>query len=349
MDTTERPEQTISVISPGELESFEMAEQPSVSPIRAATRRFLHDKRAVASLAVILFIVLGSIIFPFFYRNIGPTVPSSQRGAPALTPQQYHDTIFVPTNGQTDAPGTFLPLGPQSLFHPLGTDGLGRDLLARLMAGVQVSFELAILVEVVDIGLGILLGALAGWYGGWLGTLLDRFTDIVYAFPGLLLIILMGASLGPIFDAHFPISISRILMLTLALGVLAWPLMMRQVRGQTLQFKEQQFVEAARTTGTSNRRIILSHIVPNLMNIVVVIATLDILATIIGEAGITLLGFGIQSPNASLGLMISDGVVQLYGTWTELFWPCFVLVILVVAFSFIGDGARDAFDPRTKD
>ncbi|HEX6123268.1 MAG TPA: ABC transporter permease, partial [Ktedonobacterales bacterium] len=228
---------------------------------------------------------------------------------------------------------------------------LGRDMLARLMAGTQVSFELAMLVEVLDVGIGILLGALAGWYGGWVGMVVDRFTDIVFAFPALLLIILMGASLGPIFDEHiFPGSgASRILMLTLALGLLAWPLMMRQVRGLTLQLKEQQFTEAARTVGTSDRRIILSHIVPNLTNIVIIIASLDILATIIGEAGISLLGFGIQEPNSSLGLMISDGVPQLYGTWTELFWPVAVLIILVITLSFIGDGARDAFDPRTLD
>jgi peptide/nickel transport system permease protein len=236
-----------------------------------------------------------------------------------------------------------------SLVHPLGTDDIGRDVLARLMSGVQVSFELALAVEILDISLGILFGALAGWFGGWLGMLLDRFTDIAYAFPQLLLIILLGASLGPAFDDHLPRGISRLVMLTLALGVLAWPLMMRQVRGQTLQLKQLQYIEAARASGTSNRSIILRHIVPNVMNIVVVTATLDILTTIIGEAGISLLGFGIQTPNSSLGLMIGDGITQLYSQYTLLLWPVLVLVTLVVALSFIGDGARDAFDPRTKD
>jgi ABC-type dipeptide/oligopeptide/nickel transport system permease subunit len=350
METAESPDQRIGILPPQEIDLYEPKEIGSVSPTRAAFRRFMHDRRAVISLGIIVFIVLGSFIFPFFYRHIGPALPSSQPGGHTLLPDQYHDPNFASfQDAQTDAPGTFFPLGSNSFVHPLGTDSVGEDLLARLMAGTQVSFELAMMVEVIDVGLGILLGALAGWYGGWLGTVLDRFTDLVYAFPGLLLIILLGASLGPIFDRIFPVGISRLLMLTLALGLLAWPLMMRQVRGLTLQLKEQQFAEAARTVGTSPGRIIISHIVPNLTNIVIIIASLDILATIIGEAGISLLGFGIQPPNSSLGLMISDGAVQLYGSWTELFWPTFVLVILVITFSFVGDGARDAFDPRTKD
>jgi ABC-type dipeptide/oligopeptide/nickel transport system permease subunit len=354
MDTAERaerPDQLIGTLPPQQMEGYEAQEQGSVSPTRAAFRRFLHDKRAIISLGIVIFIVLGSFIFPLIYQHLGPTLPPSQNGASPVPPSDYHSPNFASFTGafSTDAPGSLLPLGPNSIIHPFGTDGLGRDMLARLMAGTQVSFELAMLVEVLDISIGILLGTLAGWYGGWIGNVLDRFTDVVFAFPALLLIILMGASLGPIFDEHFPPSISRILMLTLALGLLAWPLMMRQVRGLTLQLKEQQFTEAARTVGTSDRRIIISHIVPNLTNIVIIIASLDILATIIGESGISLLGFGIQEPNSSLGLMISDGVPQLYGTWTELFWPVAVLVILVITFSFIGDGARDAFDPRTKD
>ena len=140
-----------------------------------------------------------------------------------------------------------------------------------------------------------------------------------------------------------------ILLLTLALGLLAWPLMMRFVRGRTLELKEQQFIEAARTVGGNDRAVILRHIVPNLMNIVIVAATLDILGTIIGEAGISLLGAGLKPPASSLGLMISDGTGHLYDNWIELLWPCVLLVVIVVAFSFVGDGVRDAFDPRTKD
>jgi ABC-type dipeptide/oligopeptide/nickel transport system permease subunit len=237
--------------------------------------------------------------------------------------------------------------------HPLGTDTIGRDLLARLLGSVNISIELALMVEVFDIGLGVVLGTLAGWYGGWLGLVLDRFTDIIFAFPGLLLILLMGASLGPLFDTWFHDNavFGRMLLLTLALGLLSWPLMMRYVRGQTLELKERQFVEAARTVGTSTSNILMKHLVPNLLPIIIVASTLNILGTIIGEAGISLLGAGLQPPATSLGLMISDATTRIYSptAWTEELWPCLMLIVIVIAFSFMGDGVSDAFNPRKKD
>lgn len=350
-DTVTPSERAVGTGTPGLIVAPELEEQQrSVSPLRAAFRRFLRDKRAVFCLGVVLFMVLFSFIFPPIYQHLGPTVLGGATGTKPVGPGTYHQALSQDLT-YSDTPGTLFPLGPNSLFHPLGTDALGRDMLARLMFGVNVSVELALLVEVLDIVIGLTLGALAGWYGGWLGTLLDRFTDIMFAFPSLLLILLMSATLGPLFDQFFHNGlIGRLLLLTLALGLVAWPLMMRLVRGQTLLLKEQQFIEAARTVGTSNTKIILRHIVPNVMNVVVVAATLDVLATIIGEAGISVLGAGIQPPNASLGLMISEGRPYIPTPyWAELFWPALTLIILVVCLSFIGDGVRDAFDPRTKD
>ena len=323
----------------------------SLSPFQAAVRRFWLDKRAVFFLGIILFILLGSYIFPLIYSHIGPPITGGILGDQTLGPDYYHDPYQIDLS-RSDVPGTFFPLGSQSMVHPLGTDSIGRDILARLMAGVNISIEVALMVEVFDIGLGILLGMLAGWFGGWLGTVLDRFTDIVFAFPGLLLILLIGAAVGPFFDTIFrgqSAIFGRMLMLALALGLLSWPLMMRYVRGQTLELKERQFIEAARTVGTSNVKILTRHMVPNLLSIVVVASTLNILGTIIGEAGISLLGAGLKPPAASLGLMISDAISKIYTSWTELFWPCIVLVVLVLAFSFVGDGVNDAFNPRKKD
>lgn len=322
-----------------------------MSPLQAGVRRFFRDKRAVFFLIVVLVIVIGSFVFPLIYVHLGPTVTGGITGQQKLTPEQYHNPNTTDL-ASSDLPGTLFPLGPNSLVHPLGTDGIGRDLLARLMAGVNISIEVALMVEVFDIGLGLLFGTLAGWFGGWLGTVLDRFTDIVFAFPGLLLLLLIGAALGPIFDKIFPGQLNvfgRMLMLALGLGLLSWPLMMRYVRGQTLELKERQFVEAARVSGGTNFTILKSHIVPNLLNIVIVASTLNILATIIGEAGVSLLGAGLQPPASSLGLLISDAIAKISLSWTELFWPCFVLVILVVSFSFLGDGVSDAFNPRKKD
>jgi oligopeptide transport system permease protein len=327
------------------------AKSVSVSPLRAAVRRFTRDRRAVFFLGLILFIVIGSYIFPVIYTHVGPTIKGGILLDKNVAPTVYHDPYQIDLN-RSDTPGTFFPLGPNSLVHPLGTDAIGRDIFARLLAGVNISIEVALMVEVFDIGLGLILGTLAAWYGGWLGMVLDRFTDIVFAFPGLLLLLLIVAAVGPIFDKIFTGQVSifgRMLLLSLGLGLLSWPLMMRYVRGQTLELRERQFIEAARTSGASNFQILTRHIVPNLLSIVIVASTLNILATIIGEAGLTVLGAGLKPPAASLGLMISDSISKIYTSWTELFWPCFVLILLVISFSFVGDGVNDAFNPRKKD
>ena len=364
MDTTDKPdvnvrneiemrpeELTFVPQAPGTVDAEELEGSKSVSPLQAAVRRFWQDKRAVFFLAVILVILIGSYVFPFIYVHLGPDIKGGITGDKIVSSMVYHDPYQIDLL-RSDIPGTLFPLGSQSLVHPLGTDAIGRDIMARLMAGVNISIEVALMVEVFDIGLGILLGTLAGWFGGWFGMVLDRFTDIVFAFPGLLLILLIGAAIGPIFDQIFKGQsniFGRMLMLALAIGLLSWPLMMRYVRGTTLEMKERQFVEAARTVGTSTSNILTKHIVPNLMSIVVVASTLNILSTIIGEAGISLLGAGLKPPAASLGLMIADATQKLYTSATELIWPCVVLVILVISFSFVGDGVNDAFNPRKKD
>jgi peptide/nickel transport system permease protein len=219
-----------------------------------------------------------------------------------------------------------------------------------------VSIFVALSVEVVNVVLGISIGTLAGFFGGWIDQLLARFTDIMFAFPGLLFAILLTGIFGSQADTTFssiPIiganGNARLILVSLALAMTTWPLMARFVRGQTLQLKEQQFVEAARTAGTSNVRIILRHIIPNLFSIVVVAATLDISGTIIGEAGLSFLGLGVQQPGSSIGLMISDATNLIDTHPWEVLLPSLVLTIIVLAFSFLGDGLRDAFDPRSKD
>ena len=365
LDTTQRPDDesdlpfVVGPINPEgiEIESeaaqraqreIERRDSTSVSPGRAALRRFLRDGRAVFCLGVIVFIIVFSFVFPPIYRQIGPDFIGGVSGTLRVTPQQYHTPSWQ-EQSRSDGPSTFFPLGAKSLEYPFGTDTNGRDIFARLMAGVNVSIIIALSVEIFDVGLGLLFGTLAGYFAGWLDTVLARFTDIMFAFPGLLLIILIGATLGPILDSKMGAGVGRIVLLIGAIGFLSWPLMMRYVRGQTLQLKEQQYIEAARTVGTSSGAIITRHIIPNLLNVVIVASTLNILGTIGLEAGISLLGVGIQEPQTSLGLMINDAVNTIYTSWTELFWPALTLVVLIVCFAFVGDGIRDAFDPRTKD
>lgn len=340
------PEMTsgVAVLTPLDVQASKKQEKLS-TPFQDSLRRLRRDKRAMVSLGIIVFFVLLAIVGPLIYRYVGGPYQSDLNGV--VGPDQYHSFSHEEVDRQDE-----LPSGQ----YWLGTDGLGRDILARVMQGVLVSISVAVLVEIVDIVLGILVGVLAGYYGGWIDQLLARFTDIMFAFPGLLFLILISGILGGWADRNLskilvvgPNGNSRLLLVSLALAFTIWPLMARYVRGQTLQLKEQQFIEAARTTGTSDTRIILRHIVPNLFSIVVIASTLNISNTIIAEAGISFLGLGVQPPGSSIGLMISDAAGYVTTHPWEPLVPCIILAVIVLAFSFLGDGVRDAFDPRTKD
>lgn len=315
------------------------------TPFQDSMRRLRRDKRAMASFGVILLFVLVALVGPPIYQHIGGIYNSPLNGP--VGPDQYH-TFYHQELLRLDE----LP----SSQYWLGTDNLGRDILARLMQGMLISLSVAILVEVVDIVLGIVIGVLAGYYGGLIDQFLARFTDLMFAFPGLLFVILLTGIWGPQADdvlSHFPVigpnGNARLLLVSLALAFTIWPLMARYVRGQTLQLKEQQFIEAARTSGTSDFKIITRHIIPNLFSIVVVAATLNMATTIVSEAGISYLGLGVQPPGSSIGLMISAAAEFVDTHPWEVLVPSIVLAIIVLAFSFLGDGLRDAFDPRSKD
>lgn len=301
-----------------------------------------HDWRAKACLFVLSFFVLLSLAGPPIYQHIGGPYRSNVDGnvyGPAVYHSYSHEEI-----DRTDE----LP----SAQYWLGTDEIGRDILARLMQGMLISLILAIAVEIVDISLGLLIGLLAAYYGGWVDQFLARFTDLVFAFPTLLFLIMLAGIFGSSADALFgnlPIigaSGGRMLIIFFSLALFVWPSTARLVRGQALQLKEEQFVEAARTAGTSNWRIMMRHIAPNLISIVIVTATLNMAGTIEGEAGISLLGIGIQDPGSSLGLMISAAAESIDVHPWEIMVPSVVLAIIILAFSFLGDALQDAFNPR---
>jgi ABC-type dipeptide/oligopeptide/nickel transport system permease subunit len=181
-----------------------------------------------------------------------------------------------------------------------------------------------------------------------------RFTDVMFAFPALMFALLLVGVFGPITDAlfvRFPLfgdpGNSRLIIVSIALAFTSWPLMARYVRAQTLQIKEQQFIEAARTNGARDLHIIVRHLIPNIFSLIFIAATLNIAGTIIGEAGLSLLGVGVRDPGSSLGLMISDALDVTESHPWEVLVPTIVLTLIVLAISFIGDGLRDAFDPRS--
>ncbi len=332
-------------LAEAELVTPEGKPKKSPTPLQDSLRRLRKDKRAMASIAVILLFIIIPLIGPVIYQHIGPIYNSPINGN--VGPSKYHDPTWTELTRQDELP---------SSQYWLGTDSIGRDQLARLMQGMLVSISVAVMVEIFDILLGVSIGVLAGYYGGWIDQLLARFTDIMFAFPGLLFAILVAGIFGSSADSAFskiPFiganGNARLILVSLALAITAWPLMARYVRGQALQLKEQQFIEAARTSGTTNLKIIVRHIIPNLFSIVVVASTLNISGTIIGEAGLSFLGLGVQPPGSSIGLMISDASGSLQVHPFEVILPTVVLTIIVLAFSFLGDGLRDAFDPRSKD
>jgi oligopeptide transport system permease protein len=234
-----------------------------------------------------------------------------------------------------------------SAYYPLGTDSLGRDTLARIFKGLQVSLLVAFYVELINIGLGASLGLLAGYYGGWLDRVITRLADMLFAFPGLLFAILVAAVFGEAVTAKFG-GIGRLLLVAGSLALVSWPLMARYVRGQTLALRERDFIGAAHSIGVEDRRIILKHILPNVAGLIVVSATLDVASVVVNEAVLSLLGLGIQPPDPSIGQMIRQSIDYLESNWIQVFFPSLILTLIVLLFSFVGDGLRDAFDPQNR-
>lgn len=233
-----------------------------------------------------------------------------------------------------------------SSAHPLGADSLGRDTLARIMQGLRVSLTVAFYVELITIAVGATLGLLAGYAGGHVDNVISRFADMLFAFPGLLFAILIAAVFGQAVTERFG-GIGRLLLVAGSLALVSWPLMARYVRGQTLTLKERDFVGAARSIGASNGRIMRSHIMPGVIGLIVVSATLDVAAVVVNEAVLSLLGLGIQPPDPSVGQMIRQSIDYLETNWTQVLFPSLVLTLLVLVFSFVGDGLRDAVDPQS--
>ncbi|MEP6693778.1 MAG: oligopeptide ABC transporter permease [Chloroflexota bacterium] len=225
---------------------------------------------------------------------------------------------------------------PPSLTHPFGTDDLGRDLATRILYGGRVSLSVGLLAVTVAVSIGTLVGVVAGYYGGWIDSLLMRFVDMMYSFPRLFLLILFG-----VFFKGMTVGV-----IVLVLGVLSWMTTSRLVRATFLSLKSREFVEAARCIGAGDRRIIVRHILPNSLAPIIVAATLGVAAAIIAESTLSFLGLGIQPPTPSWGNMLNHATTDMDKAPWIAFFPGFFIFLAVVSINFIGDGLRDALDPR---
>lgn len=228
---------------------------------------------------------------------------------------------------------------PPSLSGPLlGTDEQGRSVLARIVRGATISLQIGVGSTLLAVAFGTLVGALSGYYRGWVDTILQRITDTFMAFPTLLLAIgitaiVVNPSAGVLF---------------VVLGIVSWPPVARVVRGQFLSLREQDYVLAARSLGAPNRRIILSHILPNCIGPIVVLGTLEVAANIMAEAGMSFLGIGVQPPEPSWGRLLLDAQKYMSDAPWLMVFPGTAIVLTVLGLNFFGDGLRDAFDPRMK-
>src|SRR4030043_174858 len=236
--------------------------------------------------------------------------------------------------GKTDVS---LKLKPPSFQHYVGTDQLGRDVFSRMLHGSRISLSVGFVAVAISIFIGILLGAVAGYYGGWVDSILMRFVDTMLCFPSFFLILTIVALMGP-----------QILNIMIVIGITSWMGTARFVRAEFLSLRERDFAQAAKALGVSDRRIIFRHILPNALAPVFVTATLDVATAILVEAGLSFLGFGAQPPAPSWGNILTEGRTYIFDAWWLTIFPGLAILITVLSFNLLGEGLRDALDPRLR-
>jgi peptide/nickel transport system permease protein len=258
---------------------------------------------------------------------------------------------FFLSEEYANATDTSLRLNPPNAAHPFGTDTVGRDILARTIYGGQISILIGLTAALVEVLLGILIGALAGYYGGWVDNISMRFTEAMLNIPQILLLIIMSkffAGNVPNIQLFGRTYSGSVVVIVLIIGLTSWTYLARIVRAEFLSIKEREFVLAARATGTPAWEIIFKHILPNCIAPIIVSATLGVANAISLEAYISFLGMGVRAPTATWGNML-EGAYNYIETASWLwFYPGILIVLIVLSINFLGDGLRDALDPRSR-
>jgi len=289
-----------------------------------ALYRLMRNKAAVAGLIVIASAFLIAILAPFLapYSPIQiPQNPASQM-EPLWTGSKYTDPRYL-----------------------LGTDFLGRDIVSRLIFASRVSMVVGFVPTAIVFGLGVTVGMTAGFFGGWLDQVLMRFTDIIYAFPDFLFLLIIVASFR---NSPFGKVLDGLMLIFVAIAIVGWVGVARLTRGQVLALKEREFVEAARSVGATPRRIMTKHLLPNALAPLIVTAAFAVPSAILGEATLSFLGVGIIPPTPSWGQMINEGFPLFSANPWAVLLPAICISVVMLSFTFVGDGLRDALDPRMK-
>jgi ABC-type dipeptide/oligopeptide/nickel transport system permease subunit len=283
-----------------------------------AWQRFRRNRLAVLGAGLVLFLLVVALVSPLLV---------------------HFGILHDPFKQQVES----IEVGPGVAGHPFGTDELGRDTLSRLMLGSQVSLTVGLLVQGIIFPIGLAIGLTAGYFGGRVDNLLMRFTDIWYAFPDLLFVLVV-VSVWRLSGSWF----IQLIPIFGAIALVNWVGLARLVRGQVLSIKEKEFIEAARSSGSPPLKLILKHLLPNSLGPIIVALTFGIPQAIFLEAVLSFLGVGIQPPQPTWGQMVYDGYEAIYANPTSVVFPALAIGFTLLAFSFIGDGLRDALDPRMR-
>jgi oligopeptide transport system permease protein len=325
------------------------------SLFRDSMERLFRNRLAVVGLAIIILYILMAV----FASWIAPKPYAQSSLAVNNSAPQWVFSVF-PSMKPLGTPNGYIQVVEFS-DYPLGTDGLGRDLLSRLIYGARVSLAVALVGPLVAIAIGVIFGLVSGYMGGWIDNLMMRIVDVVYAFPSLLLIIIMmayfrsGAFTKPEMQGTFGYfmfqldnSMGGMLFIFIGIGLTSWIGLARLTRGQVLSVRELDYIIAARALGATTWQIIFRHVLPNIMGPLIVSETLSIPGYISAEAFLSFIGLGVNPPTPSWGEMISSGASAISSYPYQAIFPALALFIIMFAFNFLGDGLRDAFDPRMR-
>ena len=306
-------------------------------------RRLKKNRIAMVSLVVIVFVFIFSFLVPQFYPY---SYEQQIRGSENLAPMQYSEKEL-----EAKAAG-------ESVFpHVLGTDNLGRDYAVRVMMGSRVSLTVGLVASAIILLIGSLYGSVAGFFGGWVDMIMMRIVDMIYTVPDILIIVLLSVAFDqplkalaqkPGFEWIQVIGVNLI-SIFVVFALLYWVGMARIVRSQILILKEQEYVTAARALGASNGRIIKKHLLTNCIGTLIVTTTLQIPSSIFTESFLSFLGLGVAAPMPSLGSLASAALNGLQSYPHRLFAPALAISVIILSFNLLGDGLRDAFDPKLKD
>ena len=310
----------------------------SVSFMKDAMRRLRKNHIAMASLIVIVVIALIAFIVPYFYPY---TYTKQDVSAQNLAPFQYSQKEQAK-----------IAKGIDVFPHIMGTDALGRDYAIRVIYGTRISLLVGIFSALIVIVIGIIYGSISGYFGGIVDLVMMRIVDIIYSLPDVLIVILLSVAIKDWVSASKSELVSRLgagmVSIFIVFGLLYWVSMARQVRGQILSIKKQEYVLASKAIGASPARIIRKHMIPNCVSVIIIIAAMQIPSAIFTESFLSFLGLGVSVPMPSLGSLASDARTALRSYPFQLLFPALSIFLIVLAFNLLGNGLRDAFDPKLR-